>query len=142
MLKPLLIALGFVVSFILGHSLEVGFLQRGGFSKPNGPPAYLIAGWHFTQPDQLGPFNQAVIPLAERAGFEMLAIQPPALLEGDWPYEGVVILQRYRSMSELEAFWHSEEHRQLIKLREDFVDSYFVLGVEGVEAFGVEDGGD
>ena len=100
----------------------------------NGPkPAYLVASWdllHPDHPEQLKPFVDAAVPLANKAGFEPLAGSPPQVLEGVWPYKGVIIVQKYTSMRALQDFWNSREHAAAKKLREGLVDSHFVIAVE------------
>lgn len=100
-------------------------------------PAYLVAGWSITSPDKVGPFTDAVIPLAEEAGFIMLAGKEPALLEGEWPYPGITIVQKYDSMEALKDFWNGAKHGEVKKLREGLIDSHFVIAVEGLEVIGL-----
>jgi uncharacterized protein (DUF1330 family) len=95
-------------------------------------PAYLVASWNIVHPDQVKPFGEAVAPLATRAGFKMLAHTEPEVLEGSWPYSGVLIVQQYTSMDALLKFWRSADHTQAIKLREGHIDSHFVVAVEGM----------
>jgi uncharacterized protein (DUF1330 family) len=95
--------------------------------------AYLIASWEILHPDQLKPFDIAVVPLAKRAGYDLLAVANPQVLEGNWPYKGVLIVQKYTSMQTLLDFWRSPEHDAAKKLREGHVDSHFVVAVEAPE---------
>jgi uncharacterized protein (DUF1330 family) len=97
-----------------------------------GTPAYLVASWEILQADRLEPFSEAVVPLAEKAGFEMLAAFPPQVLEGTWPERSTVIVQKYGSMDELLNFWRSAEHAEVKRLREGIIDSHFVIAVEAV----------
>ena len=107
----------FIAGVLLGcfYGADTLSVSKAG---PDRPPAYLLAGWNVTKPKELGPFSELVVPLAEKSGFEMVAANPPKLLEGEWPYTGIVIFQRYDSLAALERFWHSEEHEEIKKLLE------------------------
>lgn len=121
----------FVVGFFSGYWLDkLAPVFIGKQSTPK--PAYLIAAWHTKEPEALGPFSDLVLPLAQKAGYQMLAIQPPVLLEGRWPYSGKLIVQQYDSMQALEAFWNSPSHAKAKQLRAGKVDSHFVLAVEAL----------
>lgn len=117
----------------------VGFLLGASINHSNATPAptstgthaaYLIAGWNILQPERSRPFGDAVVPLARRAGFQPLAAAPAQVLEGQWPYSGIVILQKYDSMQALQEFWFSPEHTEVKKLRDGLIDSHFVVAVE------------
>ena len=133
MVKALLLSVSVVASFMLGYWVRDStpvVVQKLSSTKN---PAYLVAGWNAVAAEKLGPFSEAVVPLAEEAGYELFAIKEPKLLEGIWPYTGVVIVQRYRSMTELEAFWNSAEHNKVKMLRDGYIESHFVIAVEGVD---------
>jgi uncharacterized protein (DUF1330 family) len=95
-------------------------------------PAYLVASWNIVHPDEVRPFGEAAVPLARKAGLKMLAHAEPEVLEGSWPYPGVIIVQEYTSMEELKKFWRSADHAEAIKLREGHIDSHFVVAVEAL----------
>lgn len=123
---------GLTLSFFLGVMLS---RSRSSAVNPAivsaGPkPAYLVASWNPIHPDQLKPFVDAAVPLAKKAGFEPLADSAPQVLEGVWPYKGVLIVQKYTSMQVLQEFWNSPEHAAAKKLREGLIDSHFVVAVE------------
>ena len=132
--KPYYI-IGLLLSFAAGYLAndQLPLMSRE-WQQPQQIPAYLVAGWQINAPDKLGPFGEQVIPLAKAAGYELLGNKEPQLLEGEWPYPGVVIVQRYQSMVALKTFWNAPEHRDVIKLREGYVDSHFVIAVEGVNS--------
>ena len=99
-------------------------------TNPGPKAAYLIAAWQIKAPEHLQAFIEQVVPLAEKAGFELLANNTPQWLEGLWPYSGVVIVQRYSSMVALQAFWHSPQHQAIKVLPHHAIESHFVIAVE------------
>jgi uncharacterized protein (DUF1330 family) len=123
---------GWTLSFFLGV-----MLSRNRISAVNpemastGPKAaYLVASWDLIHPDQLKPFGDVVVPLAKKAGYEPLVASAPQVLEGVWPYKGVLIVQKYTSMRALQKFWDSPEHAAAKRLRGGLIDSQFVVAVE------------
>ena len=70
--------------------------------------------------------------MAQKAGLKMLAASRAEVLEGEWPYRGIVIVQEYTSMDQLLNFWRSADHAEAKKLREGHVDSHFVIAVEAL----------
>ena len=97
-------------------------------------PAYLISSLRLLQPENLGPFRQAAVPLTVKAGAEPLAAGNPALhvLEGDWNHEGsVLVIERYPSMEGLLALWNSPEFQAAKELTVGLVDVNFVVAIEG-----------
>ena len=97
-MRTSLYIVGLVASVILGAAcaLKQTVIMPAAASAPQ-KPAYLVASWDVLHPDQMKPFADAVIPLAKRAGFEMLAASEPQVLEGHWPYKGDLIVERYDS---------------------------------------------
>jgi uncharacterized protein (DUF1330 family) len=93
-------------------------------------PAYLVASWKVIHPNELQPFTDAAVPLAQKAGYVSLGGGQPQVLEGRWPEGTTLIVQRYRSMQALLDFWHSPEHATAVKLREPHIESHFVVAVE------------
>jgi uncharacterized protein (DUF1330 family) len=121
-----------IATFFLGVALgAISTLHIVRNARPPGPkPAYLVASWDIPEPDKLEPFAARAVPLAQRAGLETLAFSDPEVLEGQWPYRGVLIVQKYNSMEALRRFWNSSEHTAAKQLRKGYVDSHFVVGVE------------
>lgn len=93
-------------------------------------PVYLVAGWDFQHSERMRHFNDAVVPLAQKAGLQMMAVDKARVLEGKWPFGGVLILERYDSMQALKKFWYSKQHAEIKKLREGVISSHFVVAVE------------
>ena len=134
-MKSILYLAGLIASFVLGvwlsSRLSTALSTQLGVSKTR--PVYLVASWDVVHPDQLKPFVDAALPLAQKIGFEPLADAEPQVLEGSWPYRGIVIVQKYPSMRALLKFWQSPENEAAQKLREAHVDSHFIIAVETQE---------
>jgi len=100
------------------------------------PPAYLLAvGKRLKPPEALAVYRQAAGPLARAAGYQLLATQPSKstvhVLEGEWPYEGFVTLEKFTSLKDLLGFWNSEGYQAAKKLRADAVKMDCIIAVEG-----------
>lgn len=105
-------------------------------SAPADPPAYLLAvGTRLKPPEALAAYRQAAGPLARAAGYELLATQPTKamvqVLEGQWPYEGFVTLEKFTSMKDLLNFWNSDGYQSAKKLRAGAIKMDFIIAVEG-----------
>lgn len=100
------------------------------------PPAYMIVSGKRLKPaEAMNAYRQAAGPLAMAAGLEILASKPSKadvqVLEGDWPYDGFVVVEKYSSMKELLKFWNSPGYQAAKKLRQDAVKMDFIVAVEG-----------
>ncbi len=105
-------------------------------AAPADPPAYLLAvGTRLKPPEALAAYRQAAGPLAMAAGYQQLATQPTKatvqVLEGDWPYEGFVTLEKFTSMKDLLGFWNSDAYQAAKKLRVGASKIDFIIAVEG-----------
>lgn len=89
--------------------------------------AYLIV---CARVDDAGPFAkyvEAVQPLIARWGGRLVGRGvPPVVLEGDWPWQTVGVLE-FPSMEAAQAFWHSPEYVEVKKLREGVSEFQVVL---------------
>jgi len=108
--------------------------------KPEAAPAdkaayMIVSGKRLKPPEAMTAYRQAAGPLALAAGYELLATQPTKatvqVLEGEWPYDGFVVVEKYRSMQDLLKFWNSPEYTAAKKLRADAVKMDFIVAVEG-----------
>lgn len=129
----------------LAGAFSLGALTFGGISKatsatdlpaPADTPAYLVAvGKRLKPPEALAAYRQAAGPLAMAAGYQLLATQPSKasvqVLEGQWPYEGFVTLEKFTSMKDLLGFWKSDGYQSAKKLRADAIKMDFIIAVEG-----------
>jgi uncharacterized protein (DUF1330 family) len=96
-------------------------------------PAYMLASVNVVKPDEMGPYMQKCGPMFEAAGIEVVALGVGSglqLLEGEWPYEGSLMLYKCGSMDSLLQFWNSPEYQEAIKLREGIVESNFTVAIE------------
>jgi uncharacterized protein (DUF1330 family) len=125
-------AIALMLSFAAGMVFARFDIDAGCRSAdvPRKKPAYLLASWNVLHPAEMRPFAAAILPLAREAGMDTLAAATPAVLEGRWPYEGPLFVQRYDSMQALLKFWRSPEHDRVKKLREGHVDTHFIVAVE------------
>ena len=89
------------------------------------------------EPDKLGPYSAATRPLVDKAGMEVLGRGTTGgtlqVLEGEWPYKGNVVLEKFDSMDALMGFWNSPEYREAKKLREGFISPNFLIAFEGAD---------
>jgi uncharacterized protein (DUF1330 family) len=105
-------------------------------APPAKQPAYMIvSGKRLKPPEAMTAYRQAAGGPARAAGLEMLASKQSRadvyVLEGEWPYDGFVVLEKYSSMQALLKFWDSPEYRAAKKLREGAVKMDFIIAVEG-----------
>ena len=54
------------------------------------------------------------------------------MLEGEWPYEEGLVIEKFSSMAALKEFWYSEGYQDAKKLREGALKMNFIVAVEGV----------
>ena len=110
-------------------------VAAGTAARPTDPPAYLLAvGNRLKPPEAMAAYIQAAGPLAMAAGYKGLASQPSKavqVLEGQWPYEGFVALEKFTSMKDLMNFWNSDGYQSAKKLRAGAVKMDFIIAVEG-----------
>lgn len=127
-------ALGAVTSSGNGNAMSTSKVADA--SAPADPPAYLlVVGTRLKPPEALAAYRQAAGPLAMAAGYQLLATQPTKatvqVLEGRWPYEGFVTLEKFTSMKDLLNFWNSDGYQSAKKLRADAIKMDFIIAVEG-----------
>ena len=115
----------------------IGFLTAASTNaaQEKAPPAYIVVSSKLIKPDAIGPYREAAGPLAQAAGIEILAGRPDPgflVLEGEWPYEEGIVIERFRSMKALKDFWYSDGYQEAKKLREGVSKINFIVAVEGV----------
>ena len=133
----LMYAVGLVAAFALGQA-SAGWQGDGAHAQTSSAvkAAYLIAASSPVQapPENVAEYRDVAVPLARQAGMEVLgagiAGSTLQVLEGKWPYEGQVVVERYNSMEALLDFWNSAEYQQLRQLR---TEANFIIAVEAVE---------
>ena len=74
------------------------------------------------------------VPAAQKAGLEFLAVgnsdEGIQVLEGTWPFNGLVVIEKYDSMDALLKFWNSPEYRKAKKTREGLMDVNFIIAID------------
>ena len=69
---------------------------------------------------------------AVAAGLEVVARSPKVtVLEGEWPYEEGITIEKFRSMAAVLEFWYSVAYQEAKKLREGASKVNFIVAVEG-----------
>ena len=137
MKKSLLYALTLAGVFVLGH---LSARWQGTVANAQGNPekaAYLIAATSATPapPEKMAKYSEAAGPLARQAGMQLLGGGVPGqptfeLLEGKFPYQGRVAVEKFRSMKALHDFWNSEGYQTAKKNR---TEANFIIAVEAAE---------
>jgi uncharacterized protein (DUF1330 family) len=127
-----------VAVFGLGHVSarwgdRVAHAQSGSGAEK---AAYLIASTSPVQtpPERVAKYREVAGPLARKAGVQIVAAGAPGstlqVLEGEWPYQGRVIIERYSSMKALMEFWNSREYQDARKLRHQ---ANFIVAFEATQ---------
>jgi uncharacterized protein (DUF1330 family) len=98
-------------------------------------PAYMISCGNVVAPEKMPAYLEASGPLFKAAGSEEIAFGKLSdgnihLLEGEWPYKGLVMIIKFPSMNVLLKFWNSPEYQEAIKLREGVVEPNFTIAIE------------
>ena len=122
--------------FALGHvsarwSESVAHAQS---TPPAEKAAFLIAATNPTSapPEKMAKYREAAGPLAKQAGMQLLGAGVPGsntfqVLEGKWPYQGRVAVEKFRSMKALQDFWNSPAYQEAKKNR---TEANFIIAVE------------
>jgi uncharacterized protein (DUF1330 family) len=101
--------------------------------KETEKPAFMIASVNVAEPEKMGPYLEAAGPLFAAAGIEVIALgvagSSVQVLEGEWPYDGSLMLYKCGSMDALLKFWNSPEYQEAIKLREGIVKTNFTVAI-------------
>ena len=99
------------------------------------PPAYMIISVNEIHPEKMGPYRAAVRPLIQRAGgIELLGLSQEEniqILEGDFDFPGILLIEKFDSMEALKSYWYSDEHQEAKKLRDGIVEPNFFVAIEG-----------
>jgi len=138
MKKTVLSALTLAAVFMLGNLSahlrdQVAYAQ----AKPAGEKAaFLIASTKAVQtsPEKMKQYRETAGPLARQAGMQLLGAgesgRTVQVLEGKFPFEGRIAVEKFRSMKALTDFWNSPEYQKAKKLREE---ANFIVAVEAPE---------
>ena len=133
--NKLVYAMSLVGVFALGHFSAhwSGAVAHAQSSPSAEKAAYLIAATSPVQAsaDRMAKYREAAVPLAQGAGLQILGGGEPGktlkVLEGKWPYQGRVALERFRSMKALLDFWNSAAYQEARKWR---TEADFIIAVE------------
>ena len=135
-MKKIAYGAGLLASFAAGCAIDTGpsAIAAAEDTVPN--PAYMIISINEINPEELGPFKEAVRPIVQEkaGGAEMLAVaqeRDVEVLEGTWDNPGLLIIERFKSMDALKAYWYSDEYTEVKKLREGHAEANFFIAVEG-----------
>ena len=133
LLYPISLAAVFALGYLSGHMQDaVAHAQ----SAPAEKAVYLIAASKPVQaaPEKMKAYRETAGPLAKQAGMQLLGSgelgKTLQVLEGKWPYEGRVGVEKFRSMKALLDFWNSAEYQKAKKLRDE---ANFIIAVEATQ---------
>jgi len=125
---------GFIAAALLILMAVVG-CDQADKAVPNEKPAYMISCGNVVVPEKMPAYLEASAPLFKAAGSEEIAFGKLSdngiqLLEGEWPYKGLVMIIKFPSMDVLTKFWNSPEYQKAMKLREGVVEPNFTIAIE------------
>lgn len=90
-------------------------------------PAFMIVYARVDDAAQFDKYVAAVQPVIAAHGGKLVArAAQPVVLEGDWPFATVGVLE-FPSMAAAEGFWHSPEYVAVKALREGAAQFQVVL---------------
>lgn len=89
-----------------------------------GTPMFLVAELRVRDRDKLLRYAAEVQPLMARYGGQILATSAAGarVLEGDWEPD-LLVVHRWRSQADFDAFWSSPEYEPIKQLRHEACDS-------------------
>ena len=127
--KSVLPAVALAVGLVAGVGFGIAYAEA-----QQAAPAYVLVSGRVVNEDGLEAYGEAAGPLAQAAGIEVLARGDTStvhVMEGEWPFDGFVVVERFRSMDDFLSFWQSPGYQQAIELRAGKVELDFVVAVEG-----------
>ena len=77
---------------------------------------YMIINMQVLDSEKQKIYAEKALPLAYKAGLEFLAAGEPVVLGGDWPFEGAVVVEKFRSMAAVKEYWNSVAYQDARKL--------------------------
>jgi uncharacterized protein (DUF1330 family) len=127
-------------SLLIGVAVGIGYAlgtHQSTVSAAKEPYAYMVVSTKLlTDRSELAAYSEKAGPLARSAGIEVLAGRPDrtvTVLEGEWPYEEGILIERFTSMKALKDFWYSDGYQEAKKLRDGIVKANFIVAVNGVD---------
>ena len=127
--KSVLPAVALAVGLVAGVGFGIAYAEA-----QQAAPAYVLVSGRVVNEDGLEAYGEAAGPLAQAAGIEVLARGDTStvhVMEGEWPFDGFVVVERFRSMEDFLSFWQSPGYQQAIELRDGKLELDFVVAVEG-----------
>ncbi len=125
-----------IATFLVGAMFgSIATSEMSAAAPQLAPPGYIIGVTRAasSNPNALGAYAAAAGPLAAEAGLSYVARGPEVhVLEGEWPFEGSFMIERFNSLQAILDFWYSPGYQEAKKLREGLLDVDFLIAVEGV----------
>ena len=92
-----------------------------------GPIIAIFCGEVFDK-EKIKAYQSAAIPLAEQAGLELLgSAEPPIVWEGNWPFDGFVVTERFSSLTAFKDYQNSQEYLLVKRLRDEAANMHAVI---------------
>ncbi len=127
---PLVLATAVLLAFAIGFATA----RSTNAAEEVAPPAYMVVSSKLIKPDAIAAYREAAGPLANAAGLEVLARathEQLLALEGEFPFQDGITIERFRSMKDLKDFWYSDAYQEAKKLREGVAQINFIVAFEG-----------
>jgi len=126
-----------VLVCVAGCAYALGFLtaRSSSAAEEKAPLAYMVVSSKLIKPDAIAAYRAAAGPLAQAAGLEVLARgthEQLVTLEGEFPFQDGITIERFRSMKDLKDFWYSDGYQEAKKLREGVAKINFIVALEGL----------
>jgi len=135
--RPGLWKAALVLGGVITLSFAAGFAAANSSGEEEVLPAYVVMSVKAITNDRekLRAYGEAVWPLAQAAGIESLAIKTDlsemTLIEGEWPFQDGILIERYESMQAFNDYWNSDGYQNAKKLAEGLIRVNFIVAVEG-----------
>jgi len=125
------------LGFMLGSALTYQFSLISPANAAKNTSAFLIVSVHEPEPEKMKPYHDKAGPLGkEKGGVETVAFaarEQVEVLEGNWDYPGILLIEKFASMQILKDYWFSDEYQEVKKLREGLADVNFIVALEAVK---------
>jgi uncharacterized protein (DUF1330 family) len=134
MASKLLYSALFTSGVVFGALADDPVIERFNPSEP----AYLVGAATITDFENLPTYRAKAEPLARKGGYIVVASGDTErgsakLLEGEWPANGLLFIEKYDSMEDLLTFANSPEFAELEELRDTVADMHFMFALPSGE---------
>jgi len=121
--------------FLLTSGIAIGmFINAGATPAAEDPAGFLIVAGKTLDTTGLDAYAAAAGNAISSAGLKRVArsaeITPARILEGSWPYDGFVAIERVQSIDKLATYWNSDEFQRIKTLRDGKIEIHFAVVVE------------